>query len=84
MRVVVIGAGVIGIASAWYLSKAGHDVDVVEAREGPGLETSFANAAQISPALSAPWAVPGLLRKVVGWRVAGNSPLVLGKFPTGK
>lgn len=81
MRVVVVGAGVVGIASAWYLSKAGHDVDVIEHRDGPALETSFANAAQISPALSAPWAVPGLLRKVLGWWAAGNSPLVIGKLP---
>ena len=48
MKIVVLGAGVTGIATAWYLRKAGHQVTVIDQREGPGLETSFANGGQIS------------------------------------
>ena len=49
MRVVVLGAGVIGVTSAWYLAKAGQEVTVVDRQAGPALETSFANAGEISP-----------------------------------
>ena len=47
MKVLILGAGVIGITSAWYLSKKGFDVTVIDRQNGPGLETSFANGGQI-------------------------------------
>ncbi len=51
MRVVILGSGVVGVASAWYLSQAGHDVTVIDRQPGPAEETSAANAGQISPRL---------------------------------
>ena len=51
MKVIVLGAGVIGTACAYYLSKAGHEVTVVDRRSGPALETSFGNAGEVFPAL---------------------------------
>lgn len=75
-RVVVIGAGVVGIASAWYLAKAGHEVTVVDRREGAGLETSFANGGQISPCHAEPWANPSVLPKVLRWLGREDAPLL--------
>ena len=54
MRVVILGSGVVGVASAWYLSQAGHDVTVIDRQPGPAEETSAANAGQISPGYAAP------------------------------
>ena len=56
MKIAVLGGGVIGVASAWYLRRAGHEVTVIDRQAGPAMETSFANAGQISPGMSAPWA----------------------------
>lgn len=56
MRVVVLGSGVVGVTSAFYLARAGHEVTVIDREEGPALETSFANAGQISHGYAAPWA----------------------------
>lgn len=67
MRVAVLGAGVEGVAAAWYLRQAGHDVQVLERREGPGLETSFANGGQISADHAAPWAEPGAPLQALKW-----------------
>ena len=60
MRVIVLGSGVIGVASAYYLAEAGHEVVVLDRQEGPALETSFANAGEVSPGYSSPWAAPGI------------------------
>ena len=60
MHVLIIGCGVIGVSTAWYLARAGADVTVVERREGPALETSFANGSMLTPSLSAPWNSPGV------------------------
>jgi D-amino-acid dehydrogenase len=49
MRVLVLGSGVVGVASAWYLARAGHEVTVLDRQPAPGMETSFANAGQVSP-----------------------------------
>ncbi len=49
MKIIVLGAGVLGVTSAWYLAKAGHEVTVIDRQDGPALETSFANAGEISP-----------------------------------
>ncbi|MEQ8401808.1 MAG: D-amino acid dehydrogenase [Roseitalea porphyridii] len=77
MKVVVLGAGVIGVTSAYYLEKAGHEVTVLERREGPALETSFANAGQISPGYAAPWAGPGVPLKAVKWLTMKHGPLAI-------
>ena len=74
MRIVVLGAGVVGIASAWYLAEAGHEVVVLDREDGAGLGTSFANAGQVSPGYAWPWAAPGLPRKVLGWMARPHSP----------
>jgi D-amino-acid dehydrogenase len=77
MKVLVLGAGVIGTTCAHYLSAAGFEVAVLDRRPGPALETSFANAGGICPGFSGPWAAPGMLRKVAGWLGRSNAPLSL-------
>lgn len=66
MRVVILGSGVVGVASAWYLNQAGHEVTVIDREPGAALETSAANAGQISPGYAAPWAAPGVPFKLPG------------------
>ena len=70
-----MGAGVIGVTSAWYLAAAGHEVTVVERRDAPGLETSFANGGQISASHAEPWARPELLPKLLRWLGRHDAPL---------
>jgi len=77
MKILILGSGVIGVASAYYLAKAGHEVTVVDRQPGPGLETSFANAGEISPGYSAPWAGPGVPLKAIKWLLMQDGPLVL-------
>ena len=77
MRVVVLGGGVIGVTTAYYLARQGHEVVVLERQSGPGLETSFANAGQVSPGYSAPWAGPGVPLKAVKWLTMKHGPLVI-------
>jgi D-amino-acid dehydrogenase len=77
MRVMVLGAGVIGTSAAYYLAKAGHEVTVVDRRHGAGLETSFANAGGICPGFAGPWAAPGLPSKLLHWMLARHSPFAL-------
>src|SRR5690606_8453527 len=60
MKVLVLGSGVIGVTTAYYLAKAGHEVEVLERRDAPAEETSFANAGQVSPGYASPWAGPGV------------------------
>lgn len=76
MKVLVLGAGVVGTASAWYLARAGHEVTVVDRREGAGLETSFANGGQISVSHAEPWANPHVLPKVIKWLGRPDAPLL--------
>ena len=76
MKVLVLGGGVIGVATAYYLAKAGHEVELVDRQSGPALETSFGNAAQVSPGYSAPWAGPGVPLKAIQWMLMQHSPLV--------
>lgn len=80
MRVVVLGAGVIGVASAWYLAEQGHEVVVVDRQSAAGMETSFANAGQVSPGYAWPWAAPGIPLKVARWMMTRHSPFRL--YPT--
>jgi D-amino-acid dehydrogenase len=76
MKVVVLGAGVVGVTAAWYLRQAGHDVRVLERREGPGLETSFANGGQVSADHAAPWAKPGVPLQALKWMLREDAPLL--------
>jgi len=77
MRVLVLGGGVIGCAAAYELACDGHEVTLVERQKGPGLETSYANAGEVSPGYSAPWAGPGVPFKAIKWLLMNHRPLVL-------
>ncbi len=81
MRIVILGAGVIGVTSAWYLAKAGHEVTVIDRQPGPALETSFANAGEISPGYASPWAAPGIPLKALKWMFMQHSPLIIQPRP---
>jgi D-amino-acid dehydrogenase len=76
LKVIVLGAGVIGVSSAWYLSKLGQDVVVVDRQPAAGLETSFANGAQVSVSQSEPWAAPSAPMKVIKWLFKEDAPLL--------
>lgn len=77
MRVLVLGSGVIGTTSAWYLRQAGFEVTVVDRQPGPALETSYANAGQLSFGYTAPWAAPGVPTKAIKWLFQQHAPLAL-------
>ena len=81
MKVVVLGAGVIGVTSAWYLAKAGHEVTVIDRQPAAALETSFANAGEISPGYSSPWAAPGIPMKALKWMFMEHAPLIIQPRP---
>ena len=81
MRVLVLGSGVIGVASAWYLRQAGHEVTVVDREPEPGMETSFANGGQISAGSATPWAAPHIPLTALKWLLKPNAPLVLRPRP---
>jgi len=76
VRVVVLGAGVVGVTSAWYLAQAGHEVTVVERQAQPAMETSFANGGQISAGHAEPWARPGVLPKILRWLGREDAPFL--------
>ncbi|SDN95830.1 D-amino acid dehydrogenase [Polaromonas sp. JS666] len=78
MKVLVLGAGVIGTTTAYYLARAGHEVTVVDRQPGPARETSFANAGQVSPGYAAPWAAPGVPLKALRWMFQKHAPLAIG------
>lgn len=75
MTTLVLGAGVIGLATAYALHKDGQDVHIVERLEGPGLATSFGNAGGLCPGFAGPWAAPGMVGKAIKWMVAPSAPL---------
>jgi D-amino-acid dehydrogenase len=77
MDIVVLGGGVIGVTSAWYLAKAGHHVTLLERRDGVALETSHANAGQISPGYASPWAAPGIPLKAAKWLLQKHAPFTV-------
>ncbi|CAG67092.1 MULTISPECIES: D-amino acid dehydrogenase [Acinetobacter] len=77
MRVIVLGSGVIGVASAYYLAQQGAHVTVLDRQTGPAEETSFGNAGQISPGYSTPWAAPGIPFKAVKWMFQHHAPLAI-------
>lgn len=76
MKVIVLGSGIIGTASAWFLNKAGHDVNVIERQPGAAQETSFANGCQISVSHAEPWANPAAPMKVLQWIGQEDAPLL--------
>ena len=76
MRVVVLGAGVVGVTSAWYLAESGHEVTVVDRQAQPGMETSFANGGQISAGHAEPWARPSVLPKMLRWLGRQDAPML--------
>ena len=76
MNVVVLGAGVVGVTSAWYLAEDGHEVTVIDRQPGAGLETSFANGGQISVSQTEPWANPGAPAKILKWLGDESAPLL--------
>ena len=75
MRVLVLGAGVIGVTSAYFLARGGHEVMVLDRESSPAMETSFGNAGQLSFGYSSPWAAPGIPLKAVRWLFAKHPPL---------
>ncbi len=77
MRIAVLGSGVIGTSVAYYLAQYGHEVTVIDRQHGPALETSYANAGEVSPGYSAPWAGPGIPIKAIKWMLMTHSPLVI-------
>lgn len=76
MNVLVLGAGILGTTTAWYLRQAGHNVTVVDRHPGAALETSFANGGQISVSHAEPWANPAAPRKIVRWLGRDDAPLL--------
>jgi D-amino-acid dehydrogenase len=81
MKVTVLGAGVTGITSAWFLHQAGHEVTVIDRQPGAGLETSFANGGQVSVSHAEPWANPGAPLKVLKWLMREDAPLLFRLRP---
>ena len=77
MKILILGSGVIGTTTAYYLARAGHEVTVIERQAAPALETSFANAGEVSPGYSSPWAGPGVPAKAIQWMLMHHSPLVI-------
>src|SRR5690349_9907169 len=75
MKVIVLGAGVVGVSCAWYLWRDGHEVTVLERNQGVGLETSFANGGQLSYSYVAPLASPSVIPKLPPWLLRRDSPL---------
>ena len=76
MRVIVMGAGVVGVTTAWYLHQAGHEVTVLERNRGAACETSFGNGGQISVSHAEPWANPSAPLKLLKWLGREDAPLL--------
>ena len=77
MKVIVLGAGVIGVTTAWYLARGGAEVRVLDRQPGPGMETSFANAGELSYGMTSPWAAPGIPKKAIRWQFMRHRPLLI-------
>ncbi|WP_272664808.1 D-amino acid dehydrogenase [Providencia sp. PROV174] len=77
MKILVLGAGVIGVTTAWYLAQEGHEVLVVDRQHDVAEETSAANAGQVSPGYATPWGAPGIPLKAVKWMFEKHAPLAI-------
>ncbi len=77
MKVIVLGAGVIGTTTAYYLARSGAEVTVIDRQPAPAMETSQANAGQVSPGYSTPWAAPGIPVKAIKWMFQRHAPLAI-------
>ena len=77
MRALILGSGIIGTTSAYYLAKQGHDVTVIDRQNSVALETSHANAGQLSYSFSSPWAAPGLPLSLIKWMFSKYPPLIV-------
>lgn len=77
MRILVLGSGVIGVTSAYYLARQGYEVVVVDRQADVAMETSFANAGQVSPGYASPWAAPGIPFKAIKWLMQRHAPLAI-------
>lgn len=76
MKVIVLGSGVVGTSSAWWLQAAGHEVVVIDREKGPAQETSFANGGQISVSYAEPWANPQAPLQLLKWMTKADAPLL--------
>lgn len=81
MKILVLGAGVVGVATAYYLHREGHKVVVVERHPGAGMETSFGNAGGLCPSFAAPWAAPGMPIKVLKMAMQADAPVRFSLWP---
>ncbi|MES2190822.1 MAG: D-amino acid dehydrogenase [Pseudomonadota bacterium] len=81
MKVLVLGAGVVGLTTAYHLWKDGHEVVVVDTQAGPGRETSYGNAGGLCPSFAGPWAAPGMVAKVLGMSLQADSPIRFSLMP---
>jgi D-amino-acid dehydrogenase len=77
MKIVVLGSGVVGVTTAWYLTQEGHEVEVIDRQPDVAMETSHANAGEVSPGYATPWAAPGIPMKALKWMFQRHAPLVL-------
>jgi D-amino-acid dehydrogenase len=77
VKVIVLGAGVIGVTTAYYLARGGAEVRVLDRQPGPGMETSFANAGELSYGMTSPWAAPGIPKKAIQWLFMRHRPLFI-------
>ena len=75
MKVIVLGAGVVGTTTAYYLARSGAEVTLIDRQPGAANETSYANAGQVSPGYSTPWAAPGIPLKAMKWMFQRHAPL---------
>ena len=81
MKVLVLGAGVVGTTTAYYLHREGHEVEVIEQHDGAALETSFGNAGGLCPSFAGPWAAPGMPTKVLKMSLQANPPVRFSLWP---
>lgn len=77
MHIIILGAGISGISSAYYLQQQGHQVTVIDRAAGAALETSYANAGQLSYGYTTPWAAPSIPLKALKWLMRKHSPLII-------
>lgn len=81
MKTLVLGAGVVGLTTAYYLAREGHEVEVAERHAGPGMETSFGNAGGLCPSFAAPWAAPAMPWKVLKMALKADAPVRFSLWP---